>query len=62
MPAMVGRQEQDEEGECSQVDAGKVAAVRAALASGTYVIDPQLIAAAIIARDLPPPARTNKVK
>jgi negative regulator of flagellin synthesis FlgM len=35
------------------VDAGKVAAIRAAIAEGRYPLDPQKIAAAMLALDLP---------
>ncbi|WP_294389963.1 flagellar biosynthesis anti-sigma factor FlgM [uncultured Sphingomonas sp.] len=35
------------------VDTGKVAAIRAAIADGTYAIDPQAIAERMIALDLP---------
>ena len=35
------------------VDGGKVAAIRAAIAEGRYPVDPQRIAAAMLALDLP---------
>jgi negative regulator of flagellin synthesis FlgM len=35
------------------VDAGKVAAIRAAIAEGRYPVDPAKIAASIVALDLP---------
>ena len=37
------------------VDAGKVAALRAAIASGSYAIDPAKIAEKMVALDLPAP-------
>ncbi len=41
------------------VDRARVAALRRALATGTYVVDPDRIAEAIIAADLPSPRRTR---
>jgi negative regulator of flagellin synthesis FlgM len=36
------------------VDSAKVAAIRAGIADGSYKVDPEAIAAAMIALDLPP--------
>ena len=36
------------------VDLGKVAALKSAIASGSYVLDPEAIATKMIALDLPP--------
>ncbi len=41
------------------IDRARVAALRRAIAAGTYVVDPDRVAAAMIAADLPPQRRTR---
>ena len=46
-------------GEPLPIDRERVARLRREIAAGTYAVDPDRIAAAMVATDLPPPRRTR---